>query len=53
MLKFEMLCHEVRLRKALDEEKTLRRLHDEREVELAYLQCEVSHSLNYESYLKE
>lgn len=52
-LKSELLHHEARLRRALDEERSLRLLCDEKEVELVYLRYEVGRSLNYESYLKE
>ncbi|XP_070009917.1 uncharacterized protein [Nicotiana sylvestris] len=41
------------LRKSLNEERSLRLLCDEKEVELVHLRCEASRSLNYENYLKE
>lgn len=49
----ELLQREAMLRKVLDEERSLRLLCYEKEVELAHLWYEVSWSLNYVSYLKE
>ncbi|XP_070019900.1 uncharacterized protein [Nicotiana sylvestris] len=48
-----LLSRGARLRKALDEERSLRLLCDEKEVELVRLRYEVSRSLNYKKYLKE
>ncbi|XP_070014994.1 kinetochore protein SLK19-like [Nicotiana sylvestris] len=39
-LKSKLLCYEARLRKALDEERSLRLLYDEKEFELVHLQYE-------------
>ncbi|XP_075076788.1 uncharacterized protein LOC107760066 [Nicotiana tabacum] len=52
-LKSGLLHCEVRLQKALDKERSLRLLCDEKKVELVDLQCEVGRSLNYENHLKE
>ncbi|XP_070010209.1 uncharacterized protein [Nicotiana sylvestris] len=52
-LKSDLLRRETRLRKAVDGEKSLRLLCNEREDELAHLPYEASQSLNYESYLEE
>ncbi|XP_075096252.1 uncharacterized protein LOC107809276 [Nicotiana tabacum] len=52
-LRSELLHHGARLRKSLYEDRSLRLLYEEKEVELAYLQYEACRSSNYESYLME
>nr|XP_009780181.1 PREDICTED: uncharacterized protein LOC104229267 isoform X1 [Nicotiana sylvestris] len=52
-LKSGLLRCEARLWKALDEERSLRLLCDEKEVELVHLRYLLSRSLNYKNYLKE
>ncbi|XP_070010696.1 uncharacterized protein [Nicotiana sylvestris] len=52
-LKSELLHREVRLRKALDEEKSLRLLCDEREIELAYLRYEFQKKAKGLEYLRD
>ncbi|XP_070028903.1 uncharacterized protein [Nicotiana sylvestris] len=52
-LKSKLLRRKARLQKAIDGEKSLRLLCDEKEDELARLQHETNQSSNYESFLKE
>lgn len=53
MLKYELLHRGARFQKALDEDRSLRLLSKEKEVELAHWSYEAYQSLNNESYLME
>ncbi|XP_070006280.1 uncharacterized protein [Nicotiana sylvestris] len=52
-LKSELLRREARLRKALDEEKSLRLLCDKKGKELRHLWYEMNRCLNYEGHLEK